>query len=81
MWAERDFNNRCKFDLELRDIHETPRHRKALAPGTGNREGPDRIHSAAKGISSKPSAGAAPRALRSMSKSARSAIGICQWPG
>ena len=33
MRAERDFNNRCEFDLEMRDIHESPPHREALAPG------------------------------------------------
>ena len=54
---------------------------EALASGDAEPRGPDRGHSAAKGISSKPSAGADPRALRSMSMRARSATGTCRWPG
>ena len=42
---------------------------------------PRRVHSAAKGCSSKPLAGTDPRVLRSMSMRARNATGTCRWPG
>ena len=81
MRAERAFPNRCEFDLAMRDIHEWPLRREAFARGTCGCGGPQRVQSAAKGFSSKPLAGADPRAAWSMSISARSATGTCRWPG
>src|SRR5712671_793644 len=81
MRAERDFNNRCEFDLAMSEIHELPPHWRRSHPGTRSCAGPERVHSAAKGISSKPPAGPDPLALRSISMRARSATGTCRWPG
>ena len=82
MRAERAFHNRYEFDLEMRDIHEWPARRERSPPGGTRRcGGPERVHSAAKGISSRPLAGADPRMARSMSIRARSTTGTCRWPG
>ena len=82
MRAERAFHNRYEFDLAMRDIHEWPaRRERSLPRGTRRCRGPERVHSAAKGISSRPLAGIASREVRSMSISARSATGTCRWPG
>jgi hypothetical protein len=82
MWAESTFHNRCEFDLEMRDIHESStRQERSLPRGIRRCGGPSRVHSAAEGISSKFLAGTNPRAARSMSIRARSAIGTCRWPG
>jgi len=82
MRAERAFHNRYEFDLAMRDIHEWPgRRERSLPPDTRRCGGPERVQSAAKGISSKPLVGAALRAAWSMSMRARSATGTCRWPG
>jgi hypothetical protein len=76
MRAERALLNRSELDVEMAP------HREALAPrGACGYGGPQRVHSAAKGFSSKPLAGTDPRVLRSMSIRARSATGTCRWPG
>ena len=80
MRAERAFHNRYEFDVEMRDIHEWPGRRKRSPPAR-RCGGPERVQSAAKGISSKPLVGAALRAAWSMSMRARSATGTCRWPG
>jgi hypothetical protein len=83
MRAERAFHNRYEFDLAMRDIHEWPARRERSPPPEGPvaAAGPERVHSAAKGISIRPLAGADPLMARSMSIRARSATGTCRWPG